>query len=635
MLSTAIAAAIFLPGFGACGGGSSSGGGAASAARLDEEAPVQALGWLGGRAHPAARAIQVPEDGGGTRAVGGMVVTEVQPGGALAAAGVARGDVLVRVDETWLPNKEDPGADLVRMIEAQVSAGANPVAIAYWRDGEVTDAELAHDHPPLEVGLPGPSERLARMTEAGLARLVALQAEDGSFGGATATTALAGLALLAGGAAGADSGYAEVLDRCYAVIQAAVADEESVLDPWSASFSTMLLAEVAGPLEIEMPSFTTIASSGVVPSEGMAFDFSEGLPEGAVVFEAGDELPPEIQDMIDNLDLSGAGEGGDVSVSFMVAGPDGAATSTEPPEGFELPELEPATGPLWEMEGLSKLAGEDLAPRLEILTLAVERLVSLQGETGGWDPEDAGLGYSDATLATNQALFALGMAERAGAPVDSTVLRRGIEFVRAHTNDGHVFSTDSPGFDRRREAGRANGAAAALTMLGCASTDEFLRELVSYGEQHAKTIPDAGAAVPLHVLETAILRRQQGLGPWAVFFEEFKHVLVAQQDPDGSFAPWPGESSLAVDAWLADEAARTALWSLVAGLQSDRTPVLLAQARNPLQTPIDGQGIRHEGGVFTFGDSMPLEDGALQDLLEAAGQGGDGVIWTTGDDDGE
>ena len=88
----------------------------------EEGARVQALGWLGARAHPADRSVEVPLEAGSTEVAGGMVVTEVLEAGPLAAAGAERGDVIVRVGEDgWLPNKEDPGQDLMRAQEAEVS----------------------------------------------------------------------------------------------------------------------------------------------------------------------------------------------------------------------------------------------------------------------------------------------------------------------------------------------------------------------------------------------------------------------------------------------------------------------------------------------------------------------------------
>jgi len=618
---TALLALVLPWTVGACGGQCTT-----PAGWLDEDgAIVQPLGWLGGRAHPASRGVEVPDPDGASRDVmaGGMVVTEVLPGGELSAAGVARGDVIVRVGDEWLPNKEDPGPDLMRAIEARVSAGEGSIGLGLWRAGKLEVATLAHDEVPLEVGLPGPSERLDGMARAGLERLVALQREDGTFEGAddpeadVVTCSLAGLALLAGGARDAEGELAGALDRCRDRVEAAIGDSERTLDPWGTALATMFLAELAGPLEIEAVAFTTITGPEVGGGHVATGDFE--IPEGAVMYELGsDELPPELAELLEGLDLPEGGGGIQIS---MASGPppDGALSGTTAPEE-ETGEAEPVVGPLWSLAELGALAGEDLSARLASVSTAVGRLVALQGETGGWDPVGEEVGFSDATLATNQALLALGMAERVGVPVDCEVLRRGLAFVREHTNDGHVFYVDAPGFDRRREAGRASGAAAALLALSCESTDAFLRELVDYSDQHGRTIPEGSAAVPLHVLNTAILRRQQGLGSWAVFFEEFRHVLVMLQEPDGTFAAWPGRggSDRTIDTRLESPAARTALWSLVAGIQADLVPVLLATARNPLQTPMTSEGDRRSGFAGASGTPTSLEGADLQNVLDAA-----------------
>ena len=663
----------------ACGGGSP--GGAGGDWLAEEGASVYPLGWLGGRAHPAPRSVQVPDPDsrGGTTVAGGMVVTQVTPDAPLAVAGVGRGDVIVGVAGAWLPNKEDPSLDLMRAIEDQVSSGADALELGVLRSGALDTVRLSPGLAPLEVGLPGPSERLEDMVRAGLRRLVALQADDGSFPGATgadaqvATCSLAGLALLAGGAG--EGGNAPALARCRARVEAAVDDLSSELGPWGTALATMFLAELAGPLELGASAFITTA--GVRPA---ALELPEGMPSGAIVIGGqGGELPEYPAEMLEKLGESGGLAEG--AVQFTVVGPPGATQVAHPPgatpEAGEAPSEGGTDGPLWTLEQLGQLGqlgGEELGQRLGPLIAAVERLVALQRESGGWDPEDpqeseategsegsegsedsegpgdagdtgeGSIAFSDATLATNQALLALGMAERVGAPVAGEVLRRGLAFVRQRTNDGHVFSVDVPGFDRRREAGRANGAAAALLALNCRRTDPFLRELTDYGDRHGPTIPGARAGVPLHVLNTAVLARQRGLDAWAVFFEEFRHLLVSVQEPDGSFAPYPHDpaadpaAELALDALCAGEAGRTALWTLVAALQSDRLPVLGASARNPLQTTMTSAGVRVASGFAAHVPApVQLEGGEWKHVLEAAGVDPEQVIRKAagGDDDGD
>ncbi len=589
----------------------------------EEGARVQALGWLGARAHPADRSVEVPLEAGSTEVAGGMVVTEVLEAGPLAAAGAERGDVIVRVGEDgWLPNKEDPGLDLMRALEAEVSSGVDPIELGLLRGGQPRTVQVSHGRSPLEVGLPGPSDRLGEMARAGLDRLAELGAADPSLGAGgsadadAAISSLAGLAFLGGGSAEEGAAHAGDLARCRDRVPALVRDQGSQLGPWGAALAVMFLAELAGPLELE-PRMIAMSTDALTVSGGEGIDWPADMPEGTIVYGiqtgGGGDLPVDLEEILS--DLGGLEGGGEIQIS-VVGGPPGQPLELASASGGEEPPAaEPVDGPLWTPEELALLAGDETVARLELLSLAVDRLLSLQLESGGWDPAEEGMAFSDSTLATNQALLALGMAERAGAPAPCEAIRRGLAFVRSHTNDGHVFYVDTPGFDRRREAGRAAGAAAALRALNCRETESFLSELTVYADRHAGDLPSADAGVPLHVLNAAVLRRQRGPDAWAAFYRDFRYLLVALQDPDGSFAPCPGTAPAGpgLDPFLAGGAARTALWSLVLGLQSERLPVLGARARNPLQSPMDAEGLRVPSGFSEAAGAV------LQRVIEGAG----------------
>ena len=211
------------------------------------------MGWLGGRAHPATRTVEVPDltTAGRQRAVGGMVVTEVTSDAPLARAGVMRGDVIVRAGETWLPNKEDPNLDLIRILEAEISGGIASIELGVLRSGKVTTITLEHGLVPLEVGLPTASERLSAMTRAGLDKLAGLQQPDGSFTGSTRnadevvmTCAVAGLAFVAGGSHPDEGPHAEALALCRNRVETALADESITLGSWPTVWATMFIAEL-------------------------------------------------------------------------------------------------------------------------------------------------------------------------------------------------------------------------------------------------------------------------------------------------------------------------------------------------------------------------------------------------------
>jgi hypothetical protein len=595
------------------------------------------LGWLGGRAHPASQLIEIddPDKPGRTIAPGGMVVRELIDGAPLAAAGAKAGDVIVRVGESWLPNKEDPSLDLLALIEQAISEGAEDVPIGVLRNGALASIPLPLDRPALEIGLPADVRRFRMAVEAGLDRLAAQQSEDGSFTGATpgpstdlAVTALAGVAFLAGGSTTDEGRHAEAVARCEAWVTAAVAEtgtDPGEFDTWGLSFALMFLAELAAD------SAPTISMTAMPP--GAVMFGGDALPAGAMpsgvitrsmpspddaeatvtrtLVPAKDEIPDDV------LERIAAGDGAERVITF------GGEGEGPPPDV-----LKHAMANSWNP------GGPEALERLMLMGRVAAALVALQNEDGGWptgEPEP--VGYTEATLATNQALLAIGMAERVGLAIEPEVVARGCAFLKVHTNDGRVYAVDVPGFDRRREAGRSGGAAAALNALNCLETDEFLTALIEYNGDHGREIPGGGTAIPLHVLNTALLRRQLGGGAWNMFYQEFRFLIVAMQDPDGSFAASPADPArhLDLERRCAGEAFRTAIWCTIAALQSEHLPVALCRQTTPMQVAMNSDGERvgrpaagpgMPGGVMTF-EADSIED--LQKMLEDMGVDSDNI----------
>jgi len=568
---------------------------------LDESVEhLHSLGWLGGRAHPSAVAVEVPvKRAREPLACGGMVVAQVFAGAPLASAGVARGDVIVGVGGEWLPNKEDPGLDLVDLVERAVSAEAQALELDVLSAGRLRSARVEIDVAPLEVGLPAAVVRFASAADAGLARLARLQQGDGSFPTAagtedaeTAVAALAGLAFLAGGSTLEEGEHAARLALCEQRVRAALDDEASELGSFALAFATAFLAELAGTGQ-HVADVGEMQVTAIAPGQEVHLP-ARGLPEGVEVSE---------------LLAHALGE----SVQVHSA-----------QQGGEIPEA--------------------LRARIErrrALQSAVERLVALQQDDGGW-PLGAGTepGYSETTLATNQALLALGVAERAGLALDDEVIERACARLKALTGDGRVIAPRVAGFDRRREAGRSAGAAAALNALGCLESDEFLAALVRYDAEHGRDVGAGGGAAWLGLLNTALLRRQRGGPAWQTFFDDFRHLFVALQDPDGTFAALPlgPERTAAFEREWEGEAFRCALASLALSLQSDRLPLLLCRRTSPLASPRTGDGERterpdHTGGggelPAEFGEGMMIQVGSpeeLQEMLEKLGADGEGGV---------
>ena len=578
-----------------------------------------ALGWLGGRAHPATRTVEIIDEDGAESAVGGMVIIEVDSDGPLAAAGVIRGDVIVRVGSTWLPIKDDPSLDFIRAVESEVSARVSPIPLFVLRKGRVAELKLAHEMEPMEVGLPAASKRLEAIARAGMRKLVDLQRDDGSFGDASGdldqkitTSSMAGLALIAGGAADRESEFAPVLKRCRSSVHDALGDDNAEIGPWALAWATMFLAESQGPLPLTGGSPMTFSSS-------QPFEMSGAMPEmhggkGVQItrsfsFSSDGEMP-------ENFDLEELHKNGGVGI--MVMGSGGLSGMHGVSAGATVAKSDMPDEPLWSFDQVETLAGAETVKRLELLTKLVERLTVLQQDDGGWDAAAERLGYSQRTITTNQALLALGMAQRAGVPISGAALKRGLKCLRKATNDGHVFAVNDAGFDRRLEAGRSSGAGAALMSLNCHDSDEFLRELASFSDKNARTIATAKSRVSLHVLNTAILRRQRGRAAWAAFFEEFRDLIVSLQRRDGSFDQIPTEQASTNS--IGEQTRRTAMWTLVAALQNDRTPLLTAKASNPLQREITSDGQLVQGGASGMpAAGMTMDPEQARKMLEGMG----------------
>ncbi len=272
---------------------------------------------------------------------------------------------------------------------------------------------------------------------------------------------------------------------------------------------------------------------------------------------------------------------------------------------------------------------------MQAMGYGMGRLISLQDEEGGWPLTDdpGSYGYNEATLATNQALFAIGMAERAGVMGPNEPIEKACAYIKARTGDGNVVATDVPGFDRRSEAGRSAGAGAALRSIGCTPYDSFLTQLTEYNSRLGKEIVAGRVAVPLHILNTAILRRQIGSRAWGQFLDDFRLLMTTLQRGDGSFAQIPNpsykpldfEERCAGDAWL------TAVYTLALLLQEDHVPVLVCKRTTPMERTRDSDGKETSGEAphMTMEHGMEIPAGAqvmtiddpeeLRKLLEGMG----------------
>lgn len=211
---------------------------------------LHSLGWLGAKAHPLNDVVNItdPDNANKNVSLGGMVIVELDEEMPLATAGLQAKDVIVRVAEDWVPIKEDPTRDLIRMVETQISGDKDSIELGYLRGGDYATITLNVDKPSIDDGLPLATERGIEASTLALQRLAELQLEDGSFaadsnddGGRIAVTSMAGLAFLAADQSAVEE-FKPNVDACLKFVAEQLGDVDQ-LDPLIVAYAGMFLAE--------------------------------------------------------------------------------------------------------------------------------------------------------------------------------------------------------------------------------------------------------------------------------------------------------------------------------------------------------------------------------------------------------
>ena len=219
---------------------------------LDKEiTELHSLGWLGATAHPLNEVVRItdPDNVDKNLTPGGLVLVELSDDLPLAAAGLETGDLIVRVAEDWMPIKEDPTRDLIRLVETQISGAKDSIELGYLRGGEYQTTSLTVGIPSIDEGLPLATERGVTASKQGLEQLAQLQLEDGSYacdsgdaGGKLAVTAMAGLAFLSADESTAEN-FKSNADACLEFVSSQLEDGISEMDPLIGAYVGMFLAE--------------------------------------------------------------------------------------------------------------------------------------------------------------------------------------------------------------------------------------------------------------------------------------------------------------------------------------------------------------------------------------------------------
>lgn len=213
----------------------------------------QNLGFLGAAGCGAASSLSLPDRDhpDQVRHPGGVVIQTLEAGSPLERIGVRAGDVVVRVADDDLPNKENPALDLLARIELALSAGKTEIALEYLRAGKLARAVLPLDReelPPLNQGDLNRHARYALAAQKGLEFLARTQRADGGFAARSASrdaelavTAMAGLAFLAGQPLPDSASWQPALGRCRDFVLATL--DQGEIHPVAAAFAALFLAE--------------------------------------------------------------------------------------------------------------------------------------------------------------------------------------------------------------------------------------------------------------------------------------------------------------------------------------------------------------------------------------------------------
>lgn len=202
------------------------------------------LGWIGAASHPLMKPLSLtdPENSDSTVSPGGLVVREVYDDTPAAKAGLKAGDVIIGVEDDWLPINDDPTLDFIKMVESRVSALHPTTQLKIFRNGEYQSLSVENITSSLDDGLPDQVSRFDSSVASGLKYLASLQKNDGSFGKADSsldsnaqTTAVAGLSFLAAGDEQFDSNIASckayLAAQLDALAKSEVSEEESAEKP--------------------------------------------------------------------------------------------------------------------------------------------------------------------------------------------------------------------------------------------------------------------------------------------------------------------------------------------------------------------------------------------------------------------
>ena len=89
------------------------------------------LGWLGAWTHPVAESFSFEKPGksGAMVSPGGIVIGKIEADSVAAKCGLLKGDVVVGIEDEWLPIKDNATMDFIRELENQVAGSPEQIKL--------------------------------------------------------------------------------------------------------------------------------------------------------------------------------------------------------------------------------------------------------------------------------------------------------------------------------------------------------------------------------------------------------------------------------------------------------------------------------------------------------------------------
>ena len=168
----------------------------------------------------------------------------------------------------------------------------------------------------------------------------------------------------------------------------------------------------------------------------------------------------------------------------------------------------------------------------EKIKFVIEKICEQREPNGGWG-HAPNFAYKDLMVVTTACLTGLGMLKQLKFPVPDDVIARGVKYIEDSSSGGTVGYSPREGQKGWGHAGRASGAAYAMTKCGVQSG--FYNMVVKFVKGGLKTIPQDHASPTLHYLWGGLFSYLLGPESWAEYKKLYLDYWLSAQKEDGSF----------------------------------------------------------------------------------------------------